>query len=1189
MLVPAFMLLAPTLQATPGDLAGSVSVHEAAQRSEAEDHQERLGELHELADQAEAALRAKNLAEARALVAEALELLSREPALELDEASVDVVDELGGIGWRAQDPSLARVAWTRVVEVHELTLPVDDLRLLQARNNLATALGATGDMAGAHALQVVVLDVAERTLPEDHPDLAAARHNLARTMERMGDLAGARALQETVLDVLERTFPDDHPDLLAVRSGLAFTMESMGDLAGARDLHAAVLDVRERTLPEDHPDLILARGNLAGTMGAMGDLAGARALQEAVLDAWERTLPEDHRELLMARGSLAVTMEAMGDLAGARALQEAVVDALERTYPDDHPDLITARNNLAVTVKRMGDLPGARGLQEAVLDACERMFPEDHPYLIMARCNLAGTMDAMGDLEGARALQEAVLEARERTFPEGHPDLLMARNNVALTMEAMGDLAGARALQEAVLDALEGTLPEDHPDLCAARSNLAGTMRAMGDPASARVLLQAVLDSFERTLPEAHPDLFVARNNLAGSMLEMGDLAGARDLLEVVLGVSERALPEDHPDLLTVRGNLAHTMMAAGDLANARALHEAVLDASERRLPKDHPNLLRQRDHLCAVLSRMEDWEALASQSATLVDGICARLANGLARSSRMAGESARDEATRLSRLLFYTRLLPSPEALARQSFEALELARHITTASEIDLGDREAQAEIEELRWQASALRARLTDLVAAEGGASGASDELASVALERDRIEGRIRERLLQSGAFLERIDMGALSAALAEDAAAVGYRRYTSYDAETKKRAADALLAHVVRGDGTLQRVELGAIAEIEALVQAWRAEIGKPIERGMRLDEQGGEKVEQAARALAERVLAPVLAAAGDDARTLFLCLDDALHLVPLDALPFPGDQEGRLVGEVLDLRVEVSFARLIQPPASPEGGPGLVAAGGASFNSAPAQADEGATEQDPGEPTAVEANSDRAGPAGQMFGPLRETRYEAENLAELFEEIFEREATVFSKKGVSKAALAEAAQSARWLHVATHGYFAPESVRSTIDPRPEGALWKPLTDRERVTGLAPMALCGLALAGANRGRDSLGRVPGILTAEELAGWDLSSCELAVLSACETNVGITRAGQGLQSLQAALHMAGARASITSLWKVDDELTRKLMEDLYTRLWVNRESKAEALWNAKMALRKRGAPTRDWAGWVLVGDPD
>lgn len=115
------------------------------------------------------------------------------------------------------------------------------------------------------------------------------------------------------------------------------------------------------------------------------------------------------------------------------------------------------------------------------------------------------------------------------------------------------------------------------------------------------------------------------------------------------------------------------------------------------------------------------------------------------------------------------------------------------------------------------------------------------------------------------------------------------------------------------------------------------------------------------------------------------------------------------------------------------------------------------------------------------------------------------------------------------------------------------------------------------------------MPGIRTAEELATIDLSNCELAVLSACETNVGIRRAGQGIQSLQGALHAAGARTAVTSLWKVDDRATRELMELFYTKLWNEELGKAEALWQAKMEMRAGGAELEDWAGWVLTGDSD
>jgi CHAT domain-containing protein len=142
----------------------------------------------------------------------------------------------------------------------------------------------------------------------------------------------------------------------------------------------------------------------------------------------------------------------------------------------------------------------------------------------------------------------------------------------------------------------------------------------------------------------------------------------------------------------------------------------------------------------------------------------------------------------------------------------------------------------------------------------------------------------------------------------------------------------------------------------------------------------------------------------------------------------------------------------------------------------------------------------------------------------------------------------------------------------------------------------MVLAGLALAGGNLPADTYGRIGGLITAQELAALDLGACELAVLSACDTHSGVRRASQGVASLQRALHKAGARSAITSLWKVPDGATRDLMVDFYRRIWIQGKPKSQALWEAKSRLRaardESGAPlyrVRDWAAWVLSGEPD
>lgn len=59
------------------------------------------------------------------------------------------------------------------------------------------------------------------------------------------------------------------------------------------------------------------------------------------------------------------------------------------------------------------------------------------------------------------------------------------------------------------------------------------------------------------------------------------------------------------------------------------------------------------------------------------------------------------------------------------------------------------------------------------------------------------------------------------------------------------------------------------------------------------------------------------------------------------------------------------------------------------------------------------------------------------------------------------------------------------------------------------------------------------------------------ELAVLSACETSLGEYVPGESTLSLASAFAAAGARSTLTTLWRVDDEATKELMVRFYREL--------------------------------------
>lgn len=187
--------------------------------------------------------------------------------------------------------------------------------------------------------------------------------------------------------------------------------------------------------------------------------------------------------------------------------------------------------------------------------------------------------------------------------------------------------------------------------------------------------------------------------------------------------------------------------------------------------------------------------------------------------------------------------------------------------------------------------------------------------------------------------------------------------------------------------------------------------------------------------------------------------------------------------------------------------------------------------------------------------------------------------------------------ARWFeeHFAKHGLG---SVRLTADKATEGQLRK-LIERREIVHLACHGMADhdygnsfgcLALAAGNPNNPD---DDGYLYAAEIRQLPLAGCELAILSACETNYGPHQTGEGVWNLSRAFLVAGARRVVASNWLVDDEAGATLVS--YFAAYLAEAGKdhaardyAQALQRAKQQVRAqpRWAAPFYWSSLVLVG---
>ncbi len=110
-------------------------------------------------------------------------------------------------------------------------------------------------------------------------------------------------------------------------------------------------------------------------------------------------------------------------------------------------------------------------------------------------------------------------------------------------------------------------------------------------------------------------------------------------------------------------------------------------------------------------------------------------------------------------------------------------------------------------------------------------------------------------------------------------------------------------------------------------------------------------------------------------------------------------------------------------------------------------------------------------------------------------------------------------------------------------------------------------------------------------DELYGLRMDSCQLIIISACETGKGQLISNEGVMSFARAFLYAGCPSTINSLWKADDMSTSEIL-DHFHRYLREGYSKSKALRQAKIDFIQKNPLLRNPAYWshlILTGNPD
>jgi CHAT domain-containing protein/tetratricopeptide (TPR) repeat protein len=829
-------------------------------------------------------------------------------------------------------------------------------------------------------------------------------------------------------------------------------------------------------------------------------------------------------------------------------------------------------------------------LREA-LDIAQRAFGPLEPRTLPALMTLGDFFRAQGKLHEAGLLLMEAANAAALELGPSHPMTARACFILARLYQVQGNLAFAEGGFTQGVDEAQRLLGPNHPTTALARIELAALHSALGRYAEATAGLRLALGALRSTLGSNTPTVAVAEINLALAYLAMG----MADLVDPLLAHAEDIMTRSTEMTITIRGIIDLT---AGTLNRQRGSN----DAAMVRLRKAHDAFTGNPgvNVLTVAGTRMElgrtelargnageavRWleSAVAQFKAVGAAPHLAVALGDLATVHLAAGDRATALAERCSANELREQLLNSALRLGSDGQRRLMVAQAQgeMSATFDFIGGHFSQdpaalrcAALALVRWRARALDASeaavtllkdhptersptlLADLARAraslthqtwyepEGGvgialaSSNAQVFDAGVAIEASKVHGLYDSGGIALEDVLHKMPRGAI---------AVEFVKFLSRSSSRGQAGPSAALHYagfLFDAEGIRAWHDVGESAAIDKIVEQFRATLRTP----------GAPELKGYARQLDELLLVPFEPALRRAGR-IFVAPDGSLTLVPFAALI---DHDGKYRAESSVISYVNSVRDVIswQEPSR--------AVGHAAFFGDPVL-----TNLPPG------------------FGTprrLRAAKLEVTAVQRTFPSV-----SVLLGSDATESAV-KALHAPEVLHIATHGVFrAPRFPTTTagFDAHPLDPSLTPKDERDAALYIAddPMLRSALVLSGsaAADGDD------GLLSALEMSSLDLLGTKLVVLSACDTGVGAPAASEGVLGLRRALVLAGAQSQVLSLWQIDDEPTRRIMEDFYLEIGRGADP-AAALRTAQLHMMATPGFEHPyfWAGLMASGAP-
>ena len=352
-----------------------------------------------------------------------------------------------------------------------------------------------------------------------------------------------------------------------------------------------VLDIRINILGKNHLDVALIYSHI-------GEVYYHKAEYDKALEFFHKTLiirldklGEHHSDVATCQNNIGTVYFAKGENDKALESFQKALDIYLNTSEEKISDVATCYNNIGGTYYQKGEYDGAlESFQKAQRILIDNLG-EYHPEVAILYINMGGIYRIRGKLDKALTFFQKALGIWLADAVKGHPDLALSYNNIGEIYYQKGEYDKAIGYLQKALQIVNEIFGYEHLYAANICDNLGGAFRRTGDNSKALDFHQRALNIRLKKLGENHPDVALCYNNIGAVYYYIKDFDRAVLHNQIALDIRIKVLGKEHPVVAISYQNLGKYYQNNGEYDKALASYQKALYIRLKTFGAHHPEV----------------------------------------------------------------------------------------------------------------------------------------------------------------------------------------------------------------------------------------------------------------------------------------------------------------------------------------------------------------------------------------------------------------------------------------------------------------------------------------------------------------------------------------------------------------------------------------------------------------------